>query len=62
MSLVISPAATLTLNVDLDVDTLKPSLSLSIEVSPEASFLATQRAVLAAWLRKAADDLAASDG
>lgn len=60
MSLVVSPAATLTLNVDIDVDTLAPALSLSVEISPECSFLATQQGVLAAWLHKAADDLAAS--
>lgn len=55
-------AAKIILSVSVDIDTMKPDLSLEVEIQKGFEFLQNQRGVLASWLRTAAKSLADSNG
>ncbi|MDP9011136.1 MAG: hypothetical protein M3O41_00505 [Pseudomonadota bacterium] len=58
MSLKIKDAMVMTISVDIDVEEMSPDISVDVVISPDASFLAGNRAIMANWLRKIANDIA----
>jgi hypothetical protein len=53
-------AATITLTVHIDIDDMNPDLALGIDLDPSFSFLASNRDIIAGWMRAAADQVSPS--